>query len=194
MVRGKGEEAKNNMGDFRREGGNRFGGNRGGSRFGGDRGGRPSFGGRDNREKEMHSAVCTECKKDCEVPFRPTNGKPIFCKDCFSRQDGGDRGERGGDRGPRRDFNDRDSRPSFEKRSFDAPKTDEGVKNQLEAINSKLEKLIRSIESMTKVSAPVEKTVAKVEAPKAVVADKKAVKAVVAGVKKAAAKKKVSKK
>jgi hypothetical protein len=47
---------------------------------------------------------------------------------------------------------------------------------------------------MTKVSAPVEKTVAKVEAPKAVVADKKAVKAVVAGVKKAAAKKKVSKK
>ncbi|MEI8339164.1 MAG: CxxC-x17-CxxC domain-containing protein [bacterium] len=181
------------MGEFRREGGSRFGGNRGGSRFGGDRGGRPSFGGRDNRDKEMFSATCSECQKDCQVPFRPSNGKPIFCNDCFSKQKGDDRGGRE-DRFPRRDFNDRGARPSFEKRSFDTPKTDDGVKVQLEAINSKLEKLIRSIESMTRVSAPVEKTIAKVEAPKVVVADKKAVKAVVAPAKKAAAKKKVSKK
>ena len=32
---------------------------------------------------EMHRAVCDNCRKNCEVPFRPTSGKPIFCNDCF---------------------------------------------------------------------------------------------------------------
>jgi CxxC-x17-CxxC domain-containing protein len=33
--------------------------------------------------REMHKAVCAECKSDCEVPFKPTEGKPVLCKDCF---------------------------------------------------------------------------------------------------------------
>jgi len=31
----------------------------------------------------MHKAVCSECGKDCEVPFKPTGDKPVFCSDCF---------------------------------------------------------------------------------------------------------------
>ncbi|MDD2680976.1 MAG: hypothetical protein PHE20_02605 [Patescibacteria group bacterium] len=56
-----------------------------------------SFSGRDrefsaptnNRERDfsapkaMFKAVCQECHNECEVPFRPTAGKPIFCSDCF---------------------------------------------------------------------------------------------------------------
>jgi len=34
---------------------------------------------------EMHRAVCDNCRKNCEVPFRPTSGKPIFCNDCFRK-------------------------------------------------------------------------------------------------------------
>lgn len=57
----------------------------------GDRGGgrdfsrRPSFGDRRSERGpvEMHRAVCDKCHKDCEVPFRPTSGKPIYCKNCF---------------------------------------------------------------------------------------------------------------
>lgn len=61
-----------------------FGGNRGGGRgFGGGRGGagfrRSNFG----APKEMHKAVCTDCKNDCEVPFKPTEGKPVYCKECY---------------------------------------------------------------------------------------------------------------
>jgi len=52
----------------------RSGGNR---RFGGNR----SFG----RERQMHKAVCDECKKECEVPFKPTEGKPVRCKECFAK-------------------------------------------------------------------------------------------------------------
>ncbi|MEK6926624.1 MAG: CxxC-x17-CxxC domain-containing protein [Nanoarchaeota archaeon] len=61
-----------------------FGDRRGPSgprRFGGDRGGpRGNFGPRD-----MHKTVCSECKQECEVPFKPTEGKPVYCKECFSK-------------------------------------------------------------------------------------------------------------
>ena len=56
-------------------------GNGGGRRFGGgNRGGgfNRSFG-----PREMHKAICSDCKKECEVPFKPTEGKPVFCRDCF---------------------------------------------------------------------------------------------------------------
>ncbi|MDO8639662.1 MAG: hypothetical protein Q7R53_01935 [bacterium] len=52
-------------------------------------GGRPKFGDRGDRGPvEMHKAVCDDCKKECEVPFRPTQGKPIFCSNCFENKNG----------------------------------------------------------------------------------------------------------
>jgi CxxC-x17-CxxC domain-containing protein len=52
--------------------------------------GRGGFGGGgfDRRPKEMHKATCSECKKECEVPFKPTEGKDVFCKDCFMKRKG----------------------------------------------------------------------------------------------------------
>jgi len=79
-----------NRGGGRRFGGRGFGGNRGGGRrfggrgFGGNRGGGRRFGGGGNfGPREMHKAVCSDCKKECEVPFKPTEGKPVYCRDCF---------------------------------------------------------------------------------------------------------------
>jgi len=37
------------------------------------------------QEKRMYSAICTECGNKCEVPFRPTGGKPIYCSNCFGK-------------------------------------------------------------------------------------------------------------
>jgi len=34
--------------------------------------------------REMHKAVCSKCKKECEVPFKPTEGKPVYCRECFA--------------------------------------------------------------------------------------------------------------
>jgi CxxC-x17-CxxC domain-containing protein len=48
-----------------------------------------SFGDRDSRSRSMHRAVCDECGNDCEVPFRPTGDKPIFCNECFQGKRGG---------------------------------------------------------------------------------------------------------
>ena len=96
--------------------GNFQGGNRGGGGFrGGNGGGRPSYGGGnrggDRGPVTMHKAICDECHKSCEVPFRPSGDKPVYCNDCFgSKRGNDDRGPRndfGGDRAPRREFNDR---------------------------------------------------------------------------------------
>ena len=40
-------------------------------------------GGYDRGPREMFPAVCSRCGKETEVPFRPTNGKPVYCSDCF---------------------------------------------------------------------------------------------------------------
>ena len=59
-----------------------------GGRDGGHSGGNRNFGGNNNRfgndiPREMHKATCSDCGKECEVPFKPTQGKPVKCRDCF---------------------------------------------------------------------------------------------------------------
>ncbi|MDD1747234.1 MAG: hypothetical protein LUQ16_05675, partial [Methanomassiliicoccales archaeon] len=38
-----------------------------------------------DKPKEKHKAICSDCKKECEVPFKPTEGRPVYCRDCFSK-------------------------------------------------------------------------------------------------------------
>ena len=57
---------------------------RAGNSFQRDRGGRDNF-----RERSFTKAICAECHTECEVPFKPTGDRPVYCKECFSkRQDG----------------------------------------------------------------------------------------------------------
>ncbi|MBR9681198.1 MAG: DNA-directed RNA polymerase [Candidatus Altiarchaeota archaeon] len=39
--------------------------------------------GRNFGPREMHKAVCAECKKECEVPFKPSQDRPVYCQECF---------------------------------------------------------------------------------------------------------------
>ncbi len=39
-------------------------------------------------ERKMYKAICSECKKECEVPFKPNGSKPVFCRDCFRKRSG----------------------------------------------------------------------------------------------------------
>ena len=36
-------------------------------------------------DREMFKATCSDCGIECEVPFEPTEGKPVRCKDCFAK-------------------------------------------------------------------------------------------------------------
>ena len=78
-------------------------------------------GGRENsfRERSFTKAVCAECNTECEVPFKPTGGRPVYCKDCFSkRQEGGAEGGRGSFK-PKFEHGSREeSRPAGRKKPF----------------------------------------------------------------------------
>lgn len=146
------------MAYFNRDTSNRSGrDNRGGGRgFGG--GGRDSSR-RNDGPREMFKTVCSSCGKECEVPFKPTNGKPVYCSECFDRisprTDRPERSERNDrprrDNGPRRE-----DRPQ-------TPRVDYGA--QFEMLNSKMDKLIELL--TPKVEEVVEKPAKVVKVKKA---------------------------
>lgn len=38
--------------------------------------------------REMHDVTCSECGAQTQVPFKPTEGRPVFCKDCYMKKKG----------------------------------------------------------------------------------------------------------
>lgn len=135
------------MKDFKKGGGFR-GGGRSSSRP--SFGGRPNFGSRggggrggDQRgAPQLFDVTCDDCAKQCQVPFRPSSDKPVYCRDCFSKK---------GDRTPsfggqeRRDFG-RDNRSSGSVSRPVAPDSRiDDIKKQLEVVNTKLDQLLQSV-------------------------------------------------
>ena len=55
-------------------------------RFDRDKKNRTNFGSKNRRDFKMTKVICSSCGKDCEVPFKPTTNKPLFCDNCFSKE------------------------------------------------------------------------------------------------------------
>ncbi len=36
--------------------------------------------------RQLYPAVCSECGRETEVPFNPTPGKPVYCRECFQNR------------------------------------------------------------------------------------------------------------
>ena len=54
-----------------------------GNRSGGSGGFRSNF---SEGPRESHKATCSECGQECTVPFKPTEGKPVYCRDCYQKR------------------------------------------------------------------------------------------------------------
>ena len=39
-----------------------------------------------NSVREMHTVTCAECGCETQVPFRPTEDRPVYCRDCYQKQ------------------------------------------------------------------------------------------------------------
>lgn len=131
-----------------------FGRDKNERRFNGAGSGRPNFGGRDfsrgggrdSGQTQLFRATCSNCGKPCEVPFRPSGDKPVYCKECFMRK----REESARVEGRReigaRDFQRRGVSPAFSS----APQGGGGVrlddlKRQMDALNAKLDTVLQRI-------------------------------------------------
>lgn len=118
---------------------------------------RPAYGDRrsqgrpgdDSEERVLHKVACSDCKKECEVPFRPTGVRPVYCQECFRRRkeksppraSRDDRPRTGGERtsavrkgtvrksAPRKSGPSRDpDKPFYKKFAGDGPKSGAGRK------------------------------------------------------------------
>ncbi len=63
---------------------NRNGGFRDGPRDG-NRGGGRGGNFRSSGPREMHKTTCSDCGQETEVPFKPTEGRPVYCRECFQK-------------------------------------------------------------------------------------------------------------
>ena len=39
-----------------------------------------------SRERTFTRVVCAECSKECEIPFKPSGDRPVYCKECFAKR------------------------------------------------------------------------------------------------------------
>ncbi|MDO8620249.1 MAG: hypothetical protein Q7R64_02780 [bacterium] len=130
------------------------GGNKGGDRggfSGGNRFGKKNWDG----PKEMHKAVCAKCQKTCEVPFRPSGDRPVYCHDCFDKTKSntptGNFSRNEGDNFPKRDFN---APPTSRPDGNTNNRQIEDIKRQLDVVIAKLDRLLQKVEGSKKESVP----------------------------------------
>lgn len=48
--------------------------------------------------RKLYDAVCSDCGNPCKVPFQPSEGRPVYCKDCYRKHKPSFGGGRGGGR------------------------------------------------------------------------------------------------
>ncbi len=58
----------------------------GGGGGGGGGGRAPRFASAGGGQRELHPARCSNCGAETMVPFVPTSGRPVFCRDCYRQQ------------------------------------------------------------------------------------------------------------
>ena len=34
-------------------------------------------------DREMHTTTCGDCGNECQVPFQPKEGRPVYCRECY---------------------------------------------------------------------------------------------------------------
>jgi CxxC-x17-CxxC domain-containing protein len=94
--------------------------------------------------RELHDAICSECRKPCQVPFFPSEGRPVKCRDCF-RTDDSPRDDRRPSYGDRPAYV---SRPHSDDRRPTANTRSSGdIESRLRTIERKLDNILELLDA-----------------------------------------------
>ena len=44
--------------------------------------------GTDQQGRQLYSVKCASCGKQTEVPFKPSGGRPVYCRECYMQNKG----------------------------------------------------------------------------------------------------------
>jgi len=105
----------------------------------------------------MHDAICGDCGNECEIPFKPKDSRPVYCRECFQNhksQESSGSGFNRNDRGSRysRDSGGssrygRDYGSKFEKDRTPIHSRDSFRKNEFQSKNIGYQKKTRDYDS-----------------------------------------------
>lgn len=90
------------------------------------------FGGRDSKDSgfQLFQATCDKCGRECDIPFKPTGNKPVYCRSCFRENSSSESRSNNFDRGR--------SEPRFESKNMTSSE-------DLDKINRKLDKIMKAL-------------------------------------------------
>jgi len=83
---------------------------------------------------KLHQATCDKCGRTCDLPFKPTGGKPVYCRSCFRA---------GANTESRPDFGKAEGSRNEKFESNDAPSV---THEDIAAINKKLDKIMKALQ------------------------------------------------
>ena len=101
-------------------------------------GGKQSAGGFNRPRATMHDATCATCGASCQVPFRPTGERPVYCRNCFTGTTSAPHQAAGRREYPKRPF------PTMPAPQAPDPRIDD-VLRQLVKVQDKLERILLSL-------------------------------------------------
>ena len=91
---------------------------------------------------ELTEVICDKCGRKCDVPFKPTGGKPIYCRTCFRENSLSESKDSSKSFSKKRFDDNFESKTSnrFESRGQSSPDAEE-----LQKINRKLDKIMKAL-------------------------------------------------
>ncbi|KKW10916.1 MAG: hypothetical protein UY50_C0024G0006 [Parcubacteria group bacterium GW2011_GWA2_49_9] len=108
-------------------------------------------GGNDKKQfggpKQLFSAICADCRKPCQVPFRPSGDKPIYCKDCFMKRKEKTAGDTWRSDAPQSGSPKQNSTPAKPQPSSGGVQLVD-LKRQMDVMSEKLDALLQKLEGV----------------------------------------------
>ena len=147
----------------------------GDKRFGDRKPWERNSGGRDFARPAMHPAVCAECGNPCEVPFRPIEGRPVYCTNCFKKDETREQRRPAGSEFRQPKFEERraNAAPFARSESFAPSANTAQFADQLKSLNAKLDAILKILTPVVPpVATKIEEVKEEALAPKKVKKEK----------------------
>jgi len=95
-------------------------------------------------QKLLYAAICAQCGRDCEIPFKPNGTRPVYCRECFAKR-----------------RNSANAKPQINPVSVPQPSFAERIKVAEAAVSIKPSPKLQKDKKNKTVAAPKKKTTAK---------------------------------